>query len=201
MSYETTSGLPTPDTIAPHPLDWQDVESCTVDETAASPSSIDDFMFPVFVEFSNSTRRRQLLFHFCTTLSDLIVFKEGDENLFVSSVLPLAYNSESVFLSLCAFSAAHLEFLGIDNGPEDSASYWMAVEEVEAQGCEHRDAVCSLACEVFIVFYKGVRALCIGLRAYLYGLAKTELAYLRRSLCRHPGFPRATYRKSTCSSQ
>lgn len=133
------------------------LESFTVDEMSPGLSLTATYILPLFSEFSNSSHRRQLLQHFCTVLADLIIFHDGNQNPFVSFILPLAYSSEKVFSTLCTFTAAHLEYLGVSSGTNGSLYLHETNEEAKLDGRHGSDGpVCSLANQVLVLFYKAV---------------------------------------------
>ncbi|KAJ6439373.1 fungal Zn binuclear cluster domain-containing protein [Purpureocillium lavendulum] len=138
-----------------------DAPSSCADRSLAlvAPSPRLEFTAPAFYEFSRDAGRRNLIAHFCNTLSHLIVLREDDgNNPFQQLVLPLSHGSPAVMGAIYALASAHLEVRGVDpGGAHASVRYHSQAIHGLARLIEQGDGVDKnelLAAIMLLVYYE-----------------------------------------------
>lgn len=125
------------------------------------PSPRFEFTAPAFYEFSRDAGRRNLIAHFCNTLSHLIVLREDEgNNPFQQLVLPLSHGSQAVTGAIYALASAHLEVRGVDpGGAHASVRYHSQAIQGLARLIEQGDGVDKnelLAAIMLLIYYEVV---------------------------------------------
>ena len=129
--------------------------------TYVPPSPRFEFTAPAFYEFSRDAGRRNLIAHFCNTLSHLIVLREDEgNNPFQQLVLPLSHGSQAVTGAIYALASAHLEVRGVDpGGAHASVRYHSQAIQGLARLIEQGDGVDKnelLAAIMLLIYYEVV---------------------------------------------
>ncbi|UNI24711.1 hypothetical protein JDV02_010438 [Purpureocillium takamizusanense] len=127
--------------------------------TLVPPSPRLEFTAPAFYEFSHDAGRRNLIAHFCNTLSHLIVLREDEgNNPFQQLVLPLSHGSQAVTGAIYALASAHLEVRGVDpGGAHASVRYHSQAIQGLARLIEQGDGVDRnelLAAIMLLIYYE-----------------------------------------------
>ncbi|KAL6401652.1 hypothetical protein AUP68_15529 [Ilyonectria robusta] len=84
-----------------------------------------------FADFSTRRNRQELLAHFCTVLSRLMVLEDRCENPFNRIILPLCQYSQLVRNAVYTLASAHLEFHGVANHEKAAFFYSRSTRNLE----------------------------------------------------------------------
>lgn len=111
-----------------------------------------------FTNFSTRHNRQELLAHFCTVLSRLMVLEDRCENPFNRIILPLCQYSQLVRNTVYTLASAHLEFHGVANDEKAAFFYSRSTKNLEYEIGLKDDVKRNelLAASVILIYYEAV---------------------------------------------
>jgi hypothetical protein len=130
---------------------------------AESQMSIDDWRLlersPNYClpDFSAKPSHFRLIHHFSSVLCHLIVFTGETENMFQTLVAPVLYGNDSpVVDAMCAFSAAHLESIGVEQKDDPVFFYNIAIKQLSEISSENGRQQEALTATILLIYYEAV---------------------------------------------
>jgi hypothetical protein len=128
-----------------------------------SQVSIDDWRPPerspnyCLSDLSAKPSHFRLIHHFSSVLCRLIVFTGETENMFQSLVVPMSYGSDSpVVKAIYAFSAAHLESIGVEQKEDPVFFYNTAINQLSEILREDGRQQEALTATMLLIYYEAV---------------------------------------------
>lgn len=111
-----------------------------------------------FADFSTRRNRQELLAHFCTVLSRLMVLEDRCENPFNRIILPLCQYSQLVRNAVYTLASAHLEFHGVANNEKAAFFYSRSTKNLEYEIGLKDDVKRNelLAASIIFIYYEAV---------------------------------------------
>ncbi|KAH6957930.1 fungal-specific transcription factor domain-containing protein [Ilyonectria sp. MPI-CAGE-AT-0026] len=130
-----------------------------------------------FADFSTRRNRQELLAHFCTVLSRLMVLEDRCENPFNRIILPLCQYSQLVRNAVYTLASAHLEFHGVANDEKAAFFYSRSTRNLEYEIGLKDDVKRNelLAASIIFIYYEALfqNARSTLIKKYLNGVLTT----------------------------